>query len=132
DYNDGTTPVVRAVFANTPEGYAVCGGDIPVGATLSVGTIDMNEIIATATGALKSALASKPDCILIFSCVGRYFYMGYEPMREIEEAKGILDPLGLPYQITYSGGEFCPVYSGNKEGQTINRNHNDTIVICTL
>lgn len=43
DYNDGTTPVARAMFAMTPDGYAVCGGNIPVGATLSIGSFDAEE-----------------------------------------------------------------------------------------
>jgi hypothetical protein len=132
DYNDGTTPVVRAMFANTPEGYAVCGGDIPVGATLSVGAIDANEIIATTTEALNSALAlDNPDCLLMFSCVGRYFSMGYEPLSEMERVRDIMEANSLPYQFTYSGGEICPVYARDDESIT-NRNHNDTFVICAL
>ncbi|MDR2747697.1 MAG: hypothetical protein LBB77_09665, partial [Treponema sp.] len=37
DYNDGAQPVIRVMFAITPEGYAVCGGKMPVGASLTVG-----------------------------------------------------------------------------------------------
>jgi hypothetical protein len=37
DYNDGTDPVIRVIFATTPEGDVVCLGDIPEGASLSVG-----------------------------------------------------------------------------------------------
>jgi hypothetical protein len=134
DYNDGATPVVRAMFATTPEGYAVCGGDIPVGATLSVGFIDADAIIATTREALLSVLASdeKPDCILMYSCVGRYFTLGYNPMAEIAEVQKLMETAAIPYQFTYSGGEFCPVYAQNKEDFVANRNHNDTFVICCL
>ncbi|MDR3230560.1 MAG: FIST C-terminal domain-containing protein [Synergistaceae bacterium] len=132
DYNDGTLPVARAMFANTPEGYAVCGGDIPVGATLSVGFINTNEIVTTTGKTLTSALASgKSNCLLMFSCIGRYFTLGYEPMIEIDKVREILGAAGVPWQLAYSGGEFCPVRA--REGEAItNRSHNDTIVICAL
>ncbi|MDR3321639.1 MAG: FIST C-terminal domain-containing protein [Synergistaceae bacterium] len=133
DYNDGTTPVVRAMFANTPEGYAVCGGDIPVGATISVGAIDAGEIKATTSEALESALAgAKPDCILMFSCVGRYFSMGYEPLSEMERVRDIMEGNDVPYQLTYSGGEMCPVGAMDDGASLANRNHNDTFVLCAL
>jgi hypothetical protein len=134
DYNDGTMPVVRAIFAQTPEGYAVCGGDIPVGATLGVGSMDNEEIIATTAKSLSSALASQNiSCILMFSCVGRYFWLGYDPTREIDKVRELMEGTGIPYQFTYSGGELCPVYERERhDGLVVNRNHNDTIVICVL
>jgi small ligand-binding sensory domain FIST len=133
DYNDGTTPVVRAVFAQTPEGYAVCGGNIPVGATLSVGAIDAGEVISTTTDAVTAALASgKIGCLLLFSCVGRYFSLGYNPMSEIEKIRRLVDETGIPYHLAYCGGEICPVYTKDREKSTTNRNHNDTIVICVI
>jgi hypothetical protein len=134
DYNDGATPVVRAMFATTPEGYAVCGGDFPVGATLSVGSIDANEILATTREALTSLLASgeKIQCILMFSCVGRYFTLGYNPMSEIEAVQELMKTVDIPYHFTYSGSEFCPVYVQGQERFTVNRNHNDTLVMCCL
>ncbi|MDR1621519.1 MAG: FIST C-terminal domain-containing protein [Synergistaceae bacterium] len=134
DYNDGTMPILRAIFAQTPEGYAVCGGDVPVGATLSVGSMNADEVIATTTEALSSALASRDfGCILMFSCVGRYFALGYEPMREIEKVRELMEGTGVPYQLTYSGGELCPVYETEKsDGFVTNRSHNNTLVVCVL
>jgi hypothetical protein len=132
DYNDGTTPIVLAVFAHTPEGFAVCGGNIPVGATLSVGSINEEEVLATTEKTLTSALnAGKAQCILMFSCVGRYFSLGYRPMAEIEKVRELLKGTGIPYQFTYSGGELCPVYAKDKGASAMaNRNHNDTFVGC--
>jgi hypothetical protein len=134
DYNDGTVPVLRAVYAQTPEGYAVCGGDVPVGATLSVGFLDEKEVIATAVATLESVIASGEfNCAIICSCIGRYFYLGYNPAKELDEVRRFLDGTGVPYLFSYSGGELCPVYS--KEGSAksmTNRNHNDTLVVCTL
>jgi hypothetical protein len=134
DYNDGTMPIVRAIFAQTPEGYAVCGGDIPVGSTLSVGFMDGEEVITTTSESLSSALAlQNASCILMFSCVGRYFSLGYDPMREIERVRELMEETGIPYQFAYSGTELCPVYERKRNNDSAtNRSHNDTIVICVL
>jgi hypothetical protein len=134
DYNDGTTPIVRAIYAQTPEGYAVCGGDIPVGSTLSVSFLDEKEVIATAAATLEAVIASGSfNCAIMCSCIGRYFYLGYNSNGEIEEVKRFMDVTGIPYLFSYSGSELCPVCSidGGWES-TVNRSHNDTLVVCTL
>ncbi|MDR1603711.1 MAG: FIST C-terminal domain-containing protein [Gracilibacteraceae bacterium] len=133
DYNDGTLPVVRVMFALTPEGYAVCGGDIPVGATLSVGSIDAGEVVATTEKTLRETLESGPyGGLLMFSCVGRYFSLGYNPTSEIEKIQRLMEDSGIPYQFAYSGGELCPVYAQDGQSHLTNRNHNDTYIICAL
>jgi hypothetical protein len=134
DYNDGTTPVVRAVFAQTPEGYAVCGGDIPVGSTLSIGSIDAEEVVLTTAETLFSSLTA-PDIhgILMCSCVGRYFTLGYEPAVEMDKVQEIMQGTEIPYQFAYSGGELCPVHEkGRRGGATTNRNHSNTFIVCVL
>lgn len=134
DYNDGTTPVLRAIFALTPEGYAVCGGDIPVGATLSVGSIDSEAILTTTRQTLSDIVAQDaPDFLLAASCVGRYFSLGYSPTDEIEAVRKALDGTGIPYQFSYAGGELCPVYEqSGSTGDTANRCHNDSCIFCAL
>jgi hypothetical protein len=134
DYNDGTMPVVRAIFAQTPEGYAVCGGDVPVGATLSIGSMDAEEVIATSAGALSSALAERDvHCVLMFSCVGRYFALGYNPTNEIDTLRKIIEGTGIPYQFSYTAGEICPVYEKQRSDDSVtNRHHNNTLVICVF
>ncbi|MDR1515899.1 MAG: FIST C-terminal domain-containing protein [Synergistaceae bacterium] len=132
DYNDGTLQVVRVIFAITPDGYAVCGGDMPEGAILSVGQIDRDEVLATTAKLVSDVLsAEKFDCVLMFSCVGRYFALGYDPTGEMKRVQELMDLSGVPYQFTYSGGEMCPVSSSRGEGLT-NRNHNDTFIMCVL
>ncbi|MDR1875951.1 MAG: FIST C-terminal domain-containing protein [Synergistaceae bacterium] len=132
DYNDGTEPVVRVIFANTPEGYAVCGGNIPVGAILSVGSIDAADIVVTSSKTLRAALASgRSDCLLMFSCIARYFTLGLEPASEIEKLQEILKETNIPWQFAYSGGELCPVYALDG-ASSINRCHNETFVTCVL
>jgi hypothetical protein len=133
DYNDGSATVVRSAFATTPEGYAVCGGNLPAGATLTVGSLDADDVLETTAEAISSAVSAKrPECLIIFSCVGRYYTMDYNPMGEIEKIQSILDETGIPYHAAYSGSELCPVSGSNSGNTAINRNHNDTIVICCL
>jgi hypothetical protein len=129
DYNDGTQPVIRVLFAITPDGSAVCGGKIPEGATLTVGNVTAEEVMRTSADALLKALESGGGkSMLIFSCVGRYFALGFKASREMAKTEEILK--GTPFALSYSGTELCPVY--DKSGKLTNRSHNDTIVICTL
>ncbi len=131
DYHDGTAPVARAMFALTPEGYAVCGGDIPVGAALSIGEFDPLEIQDTAKRTLQNVLEESGKSIfLMYSCIGRYFAQGANPMVEAEGIRDLMKKAGLPYLFAYSGGELCPVYDHN--GDVSNRNHNNTLIICAL
>ncbi|MDR0645056.1 MAG: FIST C-terminal domain-containing protein [Treponema sp.] len=133
DYNDGTKPVVRSVFLITKEGYAACGGYIPENATLSVGGIDYPNIIRTTSEALEQILTKKKDdggsCLLMFSCLGRYFALESHTTAEMETIRDIL--MDFPgYLFGYSGGEICPVYT--EEGRAVNRFHNCTFIVCLL
>ncbi|MDR1617769.1 MAG: FIST C-terminal domain-containing protein [Treponema sp.] len=129
DYNDGTQPVIRVMFAVTPDGSAVCGGKMPVGATLMVGTIDGDEVLASSTAILDQvAKAAEGKNVLIFSCIGRFFAQGYESSREMKKAQGLLEK--VPFHLCYAGGELCPVYG--RDGTLTNRSHNDTMAICVL
>ncbi len=131
DYNDGTQPVARAIFAFTPEGHAICGGNFPVGATLTVGAFDPEEIKATTRHTLQTALATPgAGVFLLYSCIGRYFALGYDPMAEIEEVTAMMKDTQRPYLMSVSGGEICPVYL--KDGATLTRNHNNTFVVCAF
>jgi hypothetical protein len=132
DYNDGAQPVIRVMFAITPEGHAVCGGKMPVGASLTVGSINAEEVVKTTGETLKIALAigennGNKNGVLIFSCVGRFFAQGFNPAAEMKKARDVLGDK-LPFHFAYSGTELCPVYGNN--GAIFNRSHNDTIVIC--
>jgi hypothetical protein len=129
DYNDGTQPVVRVMFAITPDGAAVCGGKIPVGATLTVGSISAEKVLSNTENVLRQALEEIGDrSLLIFPCVGRYFAQGFDTSAEMDRVEKLLG--NTPFHLSYSGTELCPVYG--KDGTITNRSHNDTIVICML
>ncbi|MDR1893668.1 MAG: FIST C-terminal domain-containing protein [Spirochaetales bacterium] len=129
DYNDGTQPVIRVMFAITPDGSAVCGGKMPEGSVLTVGALDAKEIQETTGKVLRQALDGREDrSLLIFSCVGRYFAQGFNTTGEMDLARQILDK--TPFHMAYCGTEICPVYG--KDNSLTNRSHNDTMVICVL
>ena len=133
DMKDGAAPVVRATFAITPDGSAVCGGNIPVGSVISVATIESDDILSTTEKTVKEVVSSgKHSLIIMFSCVGRYFSLGFDPTIEMEKIRGILGGSDVPYFFAYSGGEICPVYNQKDGKTTANKNHNDTLVICAI
>lgn len=132
DLNDGAMPIVRVMFALTPEGYAVCGGEVPVGAILTVGSIDAQEVVTTTRERLAEAINGEGlNGMLIYSCVGRYFSLGYHPTDEMDAVREILKDTDIPYHFAYSGCELCPVEIEGR-GETRNRSHNDTCVICVF
>jgi hypothetical protein len=136
DYNDGTDPVIRVMFAITPEGYAVCGGDIPVGATLGVSYFDAGEILESSKNSIdrlaQDIAENGAQVMLVFSCIGRYFSLGYDTDAEVRLFHDALDASGVPYTYTYSGGEICPSPSKNDSGAWANRAHNSTFVVIAL
>ena len=131
NYNDGGAPVALAVYEILENGEVVCGGGMTENATLSLGTLECDDILKTSAETIKNAADSKGDlsCMFIFPCLSRITAFGgnYE-----EEPNVILPniPAGVPYNICYSGGEICPVYING--GKTVNRFHNFSIIVMTL
>jgi len=129
DYNDGTTPVVRGIYRFTPDGSAMCGGLMPKGSTLSVGSLDHDDVISSTRTLIQTIRKeSNPKVMLVMSCICRGWTLGMDVLAEmetVEEESG-----EIPFMFSYSGGEICPVY--NEGGKTFNRFHNYTCVICTF
>ena len=127
DHGDGTKPVARAVFALTPEGHAVCGGAMPVGATIAVGRIAMEDVLQTTENIVKKVVA-KEGIILGYSCMARYLAMGAEIEAEANKMSEMTG--GEQYMFAISGGEVCPLPDAN--GKLKNIFHNYTIALCRL
>ncbi len=129
DFGDGHL-LARAIFAVTPEGYAVCGGVMPEGAALAVGNIDFEDVMHTTRGTMVKALQDRAvSGMLMFSCISRYLALGMDTLAEMGLVRQSL-PEGMPYQFTYSGGEVCPVYAHG--GEPVCRFHNDSFVVCVF
>jgi len=127
DHKDGTKPVARAVFALTPDGHAVCGGAMPVGATIAVGRIIKDDVLQT-TEKIVKYVDSKDGVILSYSCMARYLALGAEIEAEAEKVRETTG--GEHYMFAISGGEICPLPDAN--GRLINIFHNYTNVLCRL
>jgi len=127
DNKDGTKPVARAVFALTPDGHAVCGGAMPVGATLALGRIIIDDVISTTEKAL-GPLAAEDGVILSYSCMARYLALGADGTVEAEKVREMIG--GGQYLFAISSGEVCPL--PNDKGKLINFFHNYTNVFCRL
>ncbi|MDR2123775.1 MAG: FIST C-terminal domain-containing protein [Desulfovibrio sp.] len=128
DYGDGSKPVALAVYALTPENWAVCGGEVPEGAFFFCGEIDKEGIMESAGDALAQIqkVEGKP-CLLMLPCVTRFIMMTPEQdeeMRVVAETLGT----GRPFVFALSGGEICPVQDGS--GVRRNRHHNFTFSAC--
>ncbi|MDR2266963.1 MAG: FIST C-terminal domain-containing protein [Christensenellaceae bacterium] len=130
DYKDGTEPVVRAIFMISPDGHAVCGGNIPIGSSLSIGSLDRDDILATTGKVVASNIVpSKNNVVLLFSCLARNLALGTDNLAEMQVIEKLLQ--NRKYHFSYSGGEICPVYdSANKKW--VNRFHNETITYCLI
>ena len=129
DYNDGTQPVARAIYSLNEDGSALCGGVMPEGSTLSLGRMDVEDILLTAERSITTLLTTKGiNGIIMFPCLGRNMVLGVEPLAEVKTVAALIDHI-LPWHLAYSGGEVCPVYSVNG---TVNRFHNFTFIACAL
>lgn len=130
NYNDGTQAVARAIYMLTPEGYAVCGGAMPVNATLSIGSIDYDDVLLTARETLERVLETgKRNGLILFPCLGRNLVLGTDIFAETDAVQQCIGD-SIPFHLAYSGGEVCPVYDA--DGVPRNRFHNFTFVACVF
>jgi len=130
DYNDGTQSVARAIYGLNTDGSALCGGVMPEGGSLYIGRMDEADILLTAETSLKTLLEEeKINGIIMFPCLGRNMVLVVDPLAEIEVVKTQIND-GVPWHLSYSGGECCPVY--NQKGKPLNRFHNFTFIGCAI
>jgi hypothetical protein len=140
DLGDGMEPIIRILFAVTPDGDAVCGGNLPKGSVISIGSINADGIIEATSQKLDDIFAGgKPNALLMFSCIGRYLVLGYEQNLELDAVKGKLAETGVPFTFAYVGGEICPVRPTSPNAADIgdgerlaNRFHNETFIALAL
>lgn len=130
DYGDGAKPVARAFLDISDEGYAICGGRMPEGATLAVGSMEYQDVVSTTRHlAQEMAKVENPNGALIFSCGSRMLVVGNAPLLE----PGILnEEIGdkMPCMYAGSASELVPVYTD--DGKCINRSYSYSIIACVF
>jgi hypothetical protein len=126
-FKDSAEPTARGIFHLTEDGNYVCGGIMPEGAVLSVGTISHDEVLSTTQKLLSGHdKEEKYGGMLTFSCIARNMILGMDSEAEMGVVKKMLPK--IPHTCNYSSGEICPVY--DKNGKLQNRFHNYTFVAC--
>jgi hypothetical protein len=127
DHKDGTKPIARAVFAITPNGNAVCGGAMPINATLAIGRVDMVDVLSTTEKNFKP-MVERNCTVLSYSCIARYIALGVNQGAEAEKIADLARD--MRYLFAISGGEMCPLFDAS--GNLKNYFHNYTNVFCKL
>ncbi|MDR2108657.1 MAG: FIST C-terminal domain-containing protein [Coriobacteriales bacterium] len=128
DYNDNTIPVTRSMAAVTPEGHIVAGGKIEAGSHVSVGFLDGHDVVSSARAHIAELELGPDDTLLLFSCINRYFTLGYDYQEEAEAIHQRLEATGTKFMLAYAAGEFCPVPNKDDDGTLTNRLHNNTLI----
>jgi hypothetical protein len=129
-YDDGSAPVALAIYSMREDGTALCGGEMPLGGTFSIGEIDSKGIRETANTTIEKVLAcGKSEGILMFPCISRYLMLAPNSSDEME---AVFEKINgkIPYWLAYSGGEICPIRG--EDGKYHNRLHNYSFPVCVL
>ncbi len=130
DYNDGTQRISRAALVLDENRNIICGGSIPQGCKLMIGSLNKDDVRLVAEQSIDQVTKlDDVNGIIIFSCFGRLAILGLDYLLE---SNVIQEKIGdsVPFHSAYSGGEICPVR--DRENNTINRFHNFTFIICIL
>ncbi len=128
--DDTMVPLARAIYSITPEGYAMCGGNMPVKASLDIGRLDYRAVLEKTTETMKKLLAEENiSGILMYPCMARIIMLGLETNDEI---RAVTDMIGdrAPYHLSYASGEICPMRSG--DNRLMNCFHNFTFIACVF
>jgi hypothetical protein len=121
---DNGIGICRDIFSVDELGGLHCAGNIPQGASVSLGRINY-EIVTSTTKRIVDKLQD-PDIkgLYLLSCMSRFITLGLLGQDEIDLV--IKNCQQFPLSLAYSGGEICPIIDQN--GKLINRYHNNTFI----
>jgi len=131
-YYDGTEePVALGFYTLFEDGSVLTGGEIPVGTSFAVGSIDSQGIFESAQMGL-AQITDRDDrqATLLLPCVTRYIMLSPDQDSELRLIDKQLANNRHPFMMGYSGGEVCPM--PGPDGKLHNRFHNYTFCACTL
>ncbi|GHV93982.1 hypothetical protein AGMMS50293_03020 [Spirochaetia bacterium] len=124
-YEGSSEPVALGVYTINDDGSLLCGGEMTKGASIAIGEISADGIIATTGEGLQRLLQSdRKNGALLLPCVTRYVMLAPNQIGEMELVAKTLKDGNLPYTMAYAGGEVCPVR--DEAGVWRNRFHNYT------
>jgi hypothetical protein len=124
------TQLIRALMALTPEDYIICGGNTPEGSLLNIAVLGVDDTLKTAEKLISSVLKNTHGGgLLMYSCASRCWALGGKVTLEMEKVEELIDD-EIPYQFTYSAGEFFPVRLN--DGTLTCQMQNCSIIVCAL
>ena len=122
---------VRALLDFDENGYASFRGKIPEGATLSVASLNSEDILDATAGVVRQiADTDDTQAVLVFSCIIRQLSIGSDPLKELAQIKDTLRR-DVAFIASYSGGEIAPI-GCDVRGKSINAFHNYSLIACLL
>jgi hypothetical protein len=129
-YQGASEPVALGVYNVNDDGSLFCGGEMTVGAALTVGEISAGGILTTAEEAARRVIAAgRSGGALLLPCVTRCVMLAPNLTAEMQRVANIIGG-AMPYMLGYSGGEICPVK--DESGVLRNRFHNFTFSACVF
>ena len=130
-YEQADEPVALGFYTLFEDGSVLTGGEMPVGTSFAVGSIDAQGIFESAERGLR-AIEARADrhATLLLPCVTRYIMLAPDQESEIRLIKDELSKTGKPFMMGYSGGEIAPMLG--RDGKLHNRFHNYTFCACIL
>ncbi len=130
-YEESKDPVALGFYTLFEDGSVLTGGEMPVGTSFAVGSIDAPGIFESAEDGLRKIEALEDrQATLLLPCVTRYIMLAPNQEAELNAIEERLSGTGKPYMMGYSGGEICPM--PGPDGKLRNRFHNYTFCACVL
>lgn len=130
-YEESREPVALGFYTLFEDGSVLTGGEMPVGTSFAVGSIDAQGIVESAEEGLRQILACEDrQATLLLPCVTRYIMLAPDQESELRLIHERLSAPRHPFMMGYSGGEICPV--PGPDGKLRNRFHNYTFCACVL
>lgn len=130
-YDESVQPVALGFYTLFEDGSVLTGGEMPVGASFAVGSIDAEGIFESAQNGLRQILANKDrQATLLLPCVTRYIMLAPDQESELRLIQEKLSGSGIPFMMGYSGGEICPMRG--PDGKYHNHFHNYSFCACIL
>jgi hypothetical protein len=131
DYHDGTPPRVFTISRIDPDGSLVSEQDIPVGGTVSIGTIS-GDLVIESTRHFIDQIKDVPEenGLILVSCFSRILTL-QDPMEEITIVQKHFKDSSMPFLFFSSGGEVCPLYKSGQD-KPFNAFHQFTIIACII
>jgi hypothetical protein len=128
-YLEDGSMLIRACINGTGDGSLILCGAVPVNSTVALATMGFEDVVSSTESKVSEARsAAKGRGVLMYSCAGRNWSLGTQPLAEHEKVKECLGD--APYHFVYSAGEIFPSRFG--DGRVVNHLQNDSLIICIL